>query len=510
MIKLIKLNESYSCIDADSATLIKLNDFLKIERPGAYFDPLVKSGFKSPYDYFGSVQNGKLLVLNGHIQLLKTFGVEQIQIESDFTLDELNLFLNDIKKQLPFVPHDFQEKAFIESILNSKQINKMCTSSGKSLTISLIADFFRRQNKKGLLLVPNINLLTQFKDDIKDYNLIDLYNDTHVIGGGQTIKHFNKALTISTWQSLANWVDDLDKLDYVICDELHRFASEVTSEIVKSTINCKYKWGFTGTLPEDPTMKMQLIGLFGLPKTYITSRELIDRGLATPIKINSIIFNYSDMDKKLFKAQSIKTGRAQSAYPQQLKFIKEHEKRSEFITNLTCKLRSQGNTLCLFSHTEHGKIMFIDIMKKLYPDVQVQNKDITGKKSFEFQEQYGVYFLNGEDDAKTREMTRKILEEHSDATLVSNYQILSTGVSIRKLHNLVLASPLKSYTTVTQSIGRLMRLHKDKIVANVYDCVDNFGQKKAGGIFYKQYIHRLHTSYNTEQYPVNEVEFDLF
>lgn len=426
MITIKRLNESYSYVDSDSATLIKLNDFLRVERPGAYFDPLVKSGFKSPYDYFGSVQNGKLLVLNGHIQLLKTFGVEQSQNESDFALDELNAFINDVKPLLPFAPHDFQEKAFIDSILNAKQINKMCTSSGKSLTISLIAEFFRRRNKKGLLLVPNINLLTQFKDDIKDYNLIDLYNDTHVIGGGQTIKHFDKALTISTWQSLQNWHDDLSELAFVITDESHRFASTETSEIVKKTVNCKYKWGFTGTLPEDPTMKMELIGLFGLPKTYITSRELIDRGLATPIKINSIIFNYSDMDKKLFKAASVKVGRAQSAYPQQLKFIKEHEKRAQFITNLTCKLRSTGNTLVLGQHVEHLKTMYLDIMKKLYPDVvDIKDKDITGKNSFEFQEKYGVYYISGSDDAKTRELTRKILEEDYFKITLENGKVIS-------------------------------------------------------------------------------------
>lgn len=510
MISIQKINESYSCIDADTATLIKLNDFLRVLRPGAFFDPLVKSGFKSPYDYFASVQNGKLLVLNGHIELLKIFNVQQLQQQSDFNIDELNTFLKDIKPVLPFSPHDFQEKAFIESLLNVKQINRCCTSSGKSLIISLIVEFFRRKGKRGLLLVPNINLLQQFKGDIQSYNLTDLYNDTHVIGGGQTVKHFNNSLTISTWQSLANYHNDLSELDYVICDESHRFASLETSAIVKKTINCKYKWGFTGTLPEDPTMKMELIGLFGLPKTYITSRELIDRELATPIHINSIVFNYSEMDKKIFKACSIKIGRAQSAYPQQLTFIKEHQKRAQFITNLTVKLRITGNTLVLFQHTSHGKSMFYDVMKKLYPDVQVENKDITGKKSFEFQLKYNVFFLNGEDDAKTREMTRKILEEHHDATLIANFAILSTGVSIKKLHNMILASPLKSYTTVTQSIGRLMRLHKDKLIANVYDCIDNFGSKKPGGIFYKQYEHRKNTSYNTEQYPIKEVHFNLF
>jgi len=497
-----KLNESYSVIDADPQTLKNMFEYLKVERPGAYFEPAVKAGFKSPYQYFGNIQNKKLLVMNGHLDLLRAFGVESEVLKSEYREEYIDEYLKDVKNILPFPPYDFQEKAFKESIINVKQINKMCTGSGKSMTISLIAEFMRRNKKKGLLLVPNINLLTQFKNDIKDYNLIDLYNDTHTIGGGSSDKHFGCSLTISTWQSMQNWKDELDKLDYVITDEAHRFASDETAAIVKETVNCRYKWGFTGTLPEDPIMKMELFGLFGLPKTYITSAGLIERGLATPIKINSIIFKYSQNDKNIFKESG--------NYAKQLKFIKEHEPRNEFIVNLTTRLRNVGNTLVLFQHTDHGKGLFIDVMNKLYPDVEVQNKDITGKKSFEFQEQYGVYFLNGEDDAKTREKTRQVLEGHEDAILIANFALLSTGVNIKKLHNMVLSSPLKSYTTVTQSIGRGMRLHKSKKEFAVYDLVDDFGFRKPGGIFYKQYQHRKNTSYNPEQFPVYERDFNLF
>ena len=373
-----KLNESYSVIDADKQTLRNINDYLKVERAGAWFEPAVKAGFKSPYTHFGSVQDGKLLVMNGHLQLLPQFGIQPEALESVYNSLQLDDFVNNVKQILPFPPYDYQITAFKESILNVKQINKMCTGSGKSMTIALIAEFFRQQGKRGLLLVPNINLLTQFKADIKEYNLHELYDDTHVIGGGSNDRNFNSSLTISTWQSLQNWHDELDKLDYVITDEAHRFASEETSAIVQKTVNCNFKWGFTGTLPEDPVMKMQLFGLFGLPKTYITSGQLIARGLATPIKINSIIFKYDNIDKGIFREAKV--------YAKQLKLIKDHSTRNEFIVNLTSKLRGKGNTLVLFQHTDHGKGLFIDTMKQLYPDVEVKNKDITGKNSYEFQE----------------------------------------------------------------------------------------------------------------------------
>ena len=497
-----KLNESFSAIEAPQNVLQNMLQFLKVERPGAYFDIAVKRGFKSPFDYFASVQNNTLLVMNGHLHLLQQFGIVIQKVCSEYNTADLQDFLSEVIPTLPFVPYDFQLKAMQESILNVKQINKMATGCGKSLVISLICEFFRFHHKKGLLLVPNINLLEQFKNDIYEYNLLDLYNHCHIIGGGCTERHFDKPLTISTWQSLLNYKDKLNTLDYVITDESHRFASKETSAIVQETINCKYKFGFTGTLPEDPCMKMQLFGLFGLPKVYITSKELIQRGLATPVKINSIILKYERNDKNLF--------REVGPYPKQLKFIKDHEKRNEFIVNLSCKVKKSGNTLVLGSHTEHIKGLFYDVMTKLHPDVTVENKNIVGKKSFEFQKQYSIYFLNGQDDAKTRELTRKILESEKNAILISNYQILSTGVNLKRLFNMILASPLKSYNTITQSIGRGMRLHKDKLIFQVFDLIDDFGIRKPSGIFYKQYCHRVKTSYNPEEFPIIERDFNLF
>lgn len=648
--KVTKLNESFSKLE--DCNIDEIYNFLKCERADAYFDPLVKRGFKSPYDFFSKKDGNSLIVMNGHLPLLKRFDVDYKT--KGFDESELDLYLKSIK--LPFTPHDFQIKAFKETLMKSVMLARMCTSSGKSLTISLICDFLTKKGLKGLLLVPNINLLTQFKNDIKSYLLDDLYNSTDTLGGNSKTD-FTSKLLISTWQSLMNV--EIPKYDFVICDEClhpnsmiktingdvrikdlkkgdlvltlnettkeleykevveihhnlskneqmyrlttnkgellitgnhkvmtqrgwvridelkdddllfnnleyrlekidynqdvynlhikdnhnyfannilvkncHRFSSSETSKIVQKLTHAKIKLGFTGTLPEDQSSKMLLFGLFGLPKTFIRACELIDRGLGTPITINTIIFDYNLEFKHLLRQSKV--------YSQTLKMIKECEARNSIIVNLSTKLfKINSNTLILFSHTEHGKLLYTEIMKMLYPNVKIENKDITGKKSFEFQKQYNIYFVNGEDDAKTRELTRQVLEvDHfritfeddssllvSDsslkigdvyndkvikdihlegAILVSNYQLLSTGVNIRKLHNMILASPLKSYTTITQSIGRGMRLHHSKKMFNVFDLVDNLGIKKFSGVFYKQYQHRLATSYNSEGYKVKE------
>ena len=372
-------------------------------------------------------------------------------------------------------------------------------NSGKSLIISMILEYFRRKGLKGVLIVPNINLLTQFKSDIESYGLKDLYNEIQVHGDGNK-SNFDTVLTISTWQSLVD--EKRTNFDFIICDEAHRFASDVTSDIIQRCTDTPIRLGFTGTLPENPVDKMTLLGLFGEPKTIITSKELIERGLGCPVSIKSIILNYDNVSKAEF--------RECTDYQKQLQYIIDHQRRNEIIVRLCTGLSLKNqNSLVLFQRTNHGKQLFIDIMKTLYPEVNVENKDIVGKKSLEFQKQYNVFFLNGEQDSKTREEVRHILEDIPNAILLSNFSLLSTGVSIRALKNLILASPMKAFTTISQSLGRLMRLHKDKKEAFVYDIVDNFGFRKPSGIFWKQYQHRIESSYNPENFGITETTINL-
>ena len=371
-------------------------------------------------------------------------------------------------------------------------------NSGKSLSISIILEFFRRKGLKGVLVVPNINLLTQFKSDIDSYNLKELSDNVQLLGNGNS-SDFSKTVTISTWQSLVECNVKNLNLDFIICDEVHRETGDTVSSIMINSINTKIKLGFTGTLPEDPVAKMMLLGLFGEPQTIITAKELIERGLATPVKIKSVFLNYSKEECAFF--------RGIRDYPKQLQFIKEHQKRSEVLYKIVLGMRDKGkNTLVLYQHTEHGKTIFTEIMQKLFPEIQVENKDITGRKSLEFQKQYNVFFMNGEQSGDIREKQRNLLETVEGAILIANYAICSTGVNMKNLHCLVLASPLKAFTTVSQSLGRLMRKHKSKEEAVVFDLIDNLGKSC---IFMKQYKHRLQSSYIPEEFNVENCNVNL-
>ena len=554
-----KQDESYTLLisedEQDKLTLQKIHDFLKAEKPDARHNFKIQRGWESPYHYFTEVKKHNnqsiLRILNGHLNLIKNFGIDIHEEKSEFSEEEIDEIMKKIIKMMPFKPYDYQLNLVKDSLLHPKQMSLACTSAGKSCAIFMIMYFLFIKKKIGLVCVPNISLTTQIFGDFSDYFHIDytkerdeFLSNIQLQGGGEE-SSFNSFLTITTWQSLLNRKEHLSKFDFILCDEVQKYSGTEVSQIIKLTNNAKYKWGVTGTLPEDTLATMNLIGMFGLPKRYIRACELIERGLGTPVEIISFIIKYNDSDKSIFR--SLPKGQ----YAKQLSYIKEHEKRNEFVTDLICKIRNSGNSIILGSHTLHIKDTFIEVMKKLYPTVEVQNKDITGKKSFDFQKQYGVYFINGEDDSKTRELTRKILEEKHyviefedesitlnenefykdilvkdllndysnykeikniflrNEILISNYQILSAGVNIKRLFNLVFISPLKAYTTITQSIGRGLRLHPDKKVFRVFDLVDDFGIRKPSGIFYKQYEERKRHSYNSEGYPITEKDYYL-
>ena len=294
----------------------------------------------------------------------------------------------------------------------------------------------------------------------------------------------------------------LSTLDYIIVDEAHglKLDTKMTDIVYKS--NARFRIGCTGTMPDDEVSKMAILSCVGSPKRYIRTQGLIERGLATPVRINTLFLNYNNNDKALFKYVG--------NYAQKLKFVKENQNRNKLIAKLGTGLSVNGNTVLMCSHIQHMKDIFIEIIKLKDPTITIEEKHISSKTSLAFQEQMNVFYIAGATSVKDRELIMAILRNHENCILVTGYQLFSTGINIKSLKNILFASPLKSYTTVTQSIGRAIRTHISKETAEIYDLVDLFGLRvPKSGIFYQQYQSRLTKSYNSEGFPVTERSINI-
>lgn len=463
--KIERINESHSIIrpdppgnPRDGDKLDTLRKILRAERDGWAFDYMVRIGRRDKYDYFFEDTGDSLVLMNGLLEIPPIR--EVLGLSESLTMplldDKIQKVFDSI--DLPFEPYDYQKEAVFQALNRQKCLSVMCTGSGKSLTISVILEFFRRENMRGALIVPNINLLTQFTEDIKSYNLMEVHQGIQKAGGGNKARKLDpdKFLMITTWQSLRKLDSDaLADLDFIICDEVHMFSSECTSQLVKDTTNAKFKLGFTGTLPKSKTSLMTLIGLFGLPQDIITSNQLISRSLGTPILVHSIRLEHNLETSKMVNNHF--------NYLDRVKILTKEPNRNNMISKLAIKLRSQslGGTLILYTLIEHGLQIY---------------KQITGEnpQSLERSEQLGVYYMDGSVSSKDREAIRKNLEKDPKSILIANYSLLKMGVNIKSLRYAIFASPMKSFTTVAQSLGRGIRLSHGKELFEVYDLVDHF------------------------------------
>jgi superfamily II DNA or RNA helicase len=88
-----------------------------------------------------------------------------------------------------------------------------------------------------------------------------------------------------------------------------------------------------------------------------------------------------------------------------------------------------------------------------------------------------LFYVSGETDVDTREQIRELTEKQDDAIIVASMGTFSTGINIKRLHNIIFASPSKSQIRVLQSIGRGLRKSEDGIDTKVYDIADDLHWK---------------------------------
>lgn len=468
-IRIQKFNEVYNKFYCESWLARELDQFFTFKVPGYKFTPLYRAGVWDGSIHLFDQKNG--LLYAGLLPYVEKFCQEreyEIEHLSDFSQDEFSLIeAKEFAKNLnvPDLEHrEYQIEAFCHGVRNRRALLLSPTGSGKSFIIYLLVRYYMA---KTLIIVPVVSLVHQMYSDFKSYGF-DSEKYCQKIHDG---KDTNKKIVITTWQSIYNqpkkW---FDQFDVVIGDEAHLFKAKSLTKIMTTLTKCKYRFGFTGTLDGTATHKLVLEGLFGAVKRTTTTSELIENKVLSNFMIKCIVLKYTDEQCKLM--QKIK-------YQDEIDFLVRSDKRNKFIKNLALSLK--GNTLLLFQYVEkHGKAL---------------NKII----SESVQEGRNVYFVHGQVESEDRENIRKLVEMENDAIIIASYGTFSTGINLKNLHNIIFASPTKSKIRNLQSIGRGLRLGKDKDMCVLYDISDNMQWKQHKNHTLKHFIERLKI-YNEEKF----------
>jgi superfamily II DNA or RNA helicase len=470
-------------INARDEVLLELQEHFTFEVPGYKFSPAYRNGW-----WDGKIRLfdfGRDVLYKGLIERVKEFAdgndytVDLSPSLQDVQVDEAKVVEALEELELPFEPDKHQMKAVMHCLRKGRAVVVSPTGSGKSFIIYLLT---RLYNLKTLVIVPSVGLVSQMASDFEDYG----YPRTpHKIMAGAD-KDPTDQVTVSTWQSIVDMPRSwFDQFDVVFGDEVHEFKAKSLIKIMEKTVGVQFKFGLTGTLDDVQTNKLTLEGLFGKAVQFVTTKQLMEEGRLAKLKVKVIVLRHPEEVRKAWWRKD-KDGNGKT-YDDEVTYLIGLNGRNRFLTKLSLSLK--GNTLVMFRRVaEHGLVML--------PMFREKAKD---RK---------VHYIAGDVDVKDREAIRKVLETEDDSVLLASLGTTARGVNVKRLSNLVAASPNKSKIKVLQSLGRILRTSEHKDVATLYDVADDLRWKKSTNYTYEHLKERLKI-YAREGFDVELFEIDL-
>ncbi|QGZ15774.1 DNA helicase [Acinetobacter phage vB_AbaM_Apostate] len=340
-------------------------------------------------------------------------------------------------------PYWYQLNAVYEAIVNKRRILNLPTSAGKSLIQALLSKYvIETSDRSVLILVPTTSLVTQMKDDFVDYRLFE-EDEIAEVRSGKRQKH--ERIVISTWQSAIKKPKEwFNQFNMLLCDEMHLAIGKSISEIINKLNYCEFKIGLSGSLRDGKANLMQYIGLFGEIYSPVSTKDLMNAGQVSQLRINALFLKYPE---------TVSNAMAKHDYATEVKFITSLTKRTQWISNLSLRLAKRSeNVFVMFKNIEHGKAIYDNIKSSGHEH---------------------VYYVSGEVSSDERTHLKKMAEEHTGVIIIASYGVFSTGISVKNLHHVVLAHGVKSKVIVLQTIGRVLRKHSSKKVAQIWDLIDD-------------------------------------
>lgn len=386
-----------------------------------------------------------------------------------------NVNIDNIYKDFKYNLRDYQEEVVLKAMQTGRGTCVLGTGAGKTLTTAaLIENYFRFSKNKAtfkcLVIVPDLGLVQQTYDEFNSYNLsfsTTRWTGSHSPDLTSNIIICNTAILQSQFAS-AEWVKFIDLL---IVDECHKIKHDNKISKIITKIKAQNKFGFTGTLPEDIFDRWSIIGKLGPVIYEKNSYSLRIENYLSNVEVNILELRYNENIPNI----------TNDAYRDELQFIYNSTRRNNFITKLCTRV--PNNTLVLVNHIEHGERL-LDFIKKT-------------------SEEHEVYFIQGEVEVSEREKIKKIMEKRNNIICIAMSSIFSTGVNIKNLHNIVFAAGGKSFIRTVQSIGRGLRLHKDKDKLHIFDLCDQL-------TYGRRHSDKRKQIYTTEKIKFKTTSFNLY
>lgn len=483
-IEIFPFNEIYVKVQCEAGIDYEMVEHFSFRVQGYQHQPKYKAGVWDGYIRLYSRHTYKIYkgLLKRILEFAKDRGYS-VDIDPEllkdvrvvFTAEDLDAFIETLNLPEDRKPFDYQRQYILECIQKKRRLCISPTSSGKSLIVYILLRYLLEyQDQNILILVDSINLRNQMFSDFKDYGFNSEAN-LHLMKGSKE-RFTQKRIIVCTWLTGSKQPPEwISQFGAIMLDEAHRAQATSVKKVFEAAPKTAYRLGFTGTLDGTMTHQMVLEGLMGPKIEFIRTKDLQDRGISAKIKIICLVINYPEEECRAV---------SKLRYDEEQAFIFAHGKRNGLIKKLA--LDFKGNNVVMFKHIDHGK--------KLFDAISSEAK-------------VPCFYFAGEVKGEDREEIRQTIMGHEESCTVASSGTFATGTNIPNINNMFNAAPFKSQIRVLQTIGRGLRVTKDKDTFYFVDIVDNFSWKKRKNFTYRHFLERLKI-YNEQEFPYEIREID--
>lgn len=473
MVTLRPLNNIHAEVQCSDEQRMELYQFFAYSAPNFQFHPKFRARLWDGKVHLFNYSDNSLPI--GLTYLLKAFAAQyqydldtteadKLFVDNNVTAEHVSQFAQMMLRDcsidgVPLVVRDYQLTALQACLQQKRGVVLYPTGSGKSLIMYLLTRFRLQQKDNIIVIVPNKSLVEQLYHDFQSYGWDNLEQDCCMCYSG--LPRRTTSVLISTWQSMYKQPSAFfNRFGTVIIDECHSVARSTSiAEFCKKCTKATHRYGFTGTLPTEILDQVTVHSHIGPVIQTTTSKELIDRGVLSQLVIANVVLKYPDAIVEQMKKRP---------YPEEERFIMSYEPRLDVLQYIVNNVSSSENMLVLCQKRAHLNSIY-EYLRKHYPKRH-------------------VYKIDGLIPAKVREEIRQLTDKQQGVIVVGTFATMSTGINIRRLHNVVFASSYKSKIKVLQSIGRGLRTHASKSKLILWDIIDDLSWTSQRGTLKKNYL----------------------
>ena len=337
--------------------------------------------------------------------------------------------------------YEYQEEAVEMVSICKYGILRSAAGSGKTqMGIALVKKF----GVRALWLTHTADLLRQSKVRAEQYMSEKLMG---TITEGKV--NIGKGITFATIQTMCKM--DLTPYknywDCIIVDECHRVAGTPTSMTqfskVLNSLAARHKIGLSATVHRSDGMITATYALLGHIVYTVPDEAVGDKIMKVGVKLVGTGLQIS--------REALNTDGTIN-YAKLITYLTENAARNKLIVDSIEKRPS----LILSDRLNHLE----DMMYLLPADMRKDAVMISGKMTTK----------KGKAD---REQALEDMRSGKKKYLFATYSLCKEGLDIPRLERLYMASPVKDYTVVVQSIGRIARTCDGKADPIAYDFVDD-------------------------------------